>query len=301
VRFLVPPRWAGPPVDHRIAGCSILAPATLPSLAGFRRDAVVDAALSGRVDSTPVDRAARRVEVFLGGGPRLVGVHPGPQYQHLDLGDLGHLAIARDGSWVDGSALNARLPTALLEELLLGPGLVVALAARGIWCLHASAVVGSLGAIVFVGESGRGKSTLAARLERHGFGRLADDVLPLQVADATAPVRAAFPQLKLPADRQPGAMAPERLALEAIYLIPTTPEESDARGVEIIPLAPGDALTALLRHTVAARLFTADLLRAHLGACGALAERVAVRRLRLPLRWEALPEACRLIGERHAP
>ena len=214
---------------------------------------------------------------------------------------MGQLAIARDGSWVDGSALDPRLPTALLEELLLGPGLVVALAARGILCLHASAVTASRGAVAFVGESGRGKSTLAARLQRHGFGRLADDVLPLEVADAAAPVRPAFPQLKLPADGQPGAVAPERLRLQAIYLLPTALEEVVGGGVEIAPLAPGEALAALLRHTVATRLFTADLLRAHLGACGALAERVPVRRLRLPLRWEALPEACRRIGEQHAP
>ena len=98
------------------------------------------------------------------------------------------------------------------------------------------------------------------------------------MADAAAPVRPAFPQLKLPADGQPGAVAPERLRLQAIYLLPTALEEVVGGGVEIAPLAPGEALAALLRHTVATRLFTADLLRAHLGACGALAERVPVRR-----------------------
>ena len=48
---------------------------------------------------------------------------------------------------------------------------------NGLVPLHASSVVRSGRIIAFTGESGEGKSTLAAALARHGFGHRSDDVL----------------------------------------------------------------------------------------------------------------------------
>ena len=48
------------------------------------------------------------------------------------------------------------------EELLVGPALILALASRGVFCLHASAVQVGGGVLLLPGDSGRGKSTLAA-------------------------------------------------------------------------------------------------------------------------------------------
>lgn len=56
----------------------------------------------------------------------------------------------------------------------------------GLTVLHASAVVTKSGALLFVGASGRGKSTLADRLMERGFEYLADDLVPLIDGDNTA-------------------------------------------------------------------------------------------------------------------
>lgn len=239
----------------------------------------------------------RRVEVFVGGGLRTIGLHDGPAAQHLDLGSWGRLAVAADGSLVDARELAAGLAPALLEEVVLGPGLVLALAAHGVWCLHGSAIGADGGAVVFLGESGRGKSTLAARLHEDGFRRLADDVTPVELTADGGEALPAFPQLKLPAAAQPGAAALPRLPLRALYLLATVAGGEP----EIAAATPSEAAAELLRHTVAARLFPPPLLRAHLDAVAELAGRVPVRRLRYPLRWDVLATVRAALRARHEP
>ena len=56
------------------------------------------------------------------------------------------------------------------------------------------------------------------------------------------------------------------------------------------PLDGYAAVLALVRHTVAARLFTAELLRQHVDACARLAASADVVRLRYPHRHEALAQ-----------
>jgi hypothetical protein len=72
----------------------------------------------------------------------------------------------------------------LLPILLAGTALALLLTLRGATVLHASAVVLDQCAVAFVGQSGRGKSTVAALLCRHGAKLVTDDVL---VVDAGPP------------------------------------------------------------------------------------------------------------------
>lgn len=287
---------AAPSAAYRVAGRTILAPPALRSLRPFRHPP------PRPLPDPPPEVVAlpsgspRSAVVVLGGELRTVELATGGGVQHVDLGTWGRLSVAGDGSVVDARGLSGDLPPGLYEELVLGPGLVLALAARGVWCLHGSAVAVSDGAVVFAGESGRGKSTLAARLQAAGFRRLADDVVPVELSSKGVEVLPAFPQLKLPADRQPSAGAAERLPLRAVYVLPGADGAPAVAG-----LAPAAAAGALLRHTVAARLFSAARLRAHLEAITALVDRVAVAELRLPLRWEALPAAVEAFAARHSP
>ncbi|MCL4837235.1 MAG: hypothetical protein KJ058_04630 [Thermoanaerobaculia bacterium] len=180
---------------------------------------------------------------------------------------------------------------------MLGPGLVLALALQGTWCLHASAAVREGQAVAFLGESGVGKSTLAAHLGgslQSGWHLVADDILPVTAGEGGAFAWPRFPQRKLPADAQPGAALPERLPLAAICdLVPAAPEAAPA--AERLPEAA--AATALLRQTAGARLFDAALLEAHLAFAAELAARVPVYRLAVPRRLEALGEVRRCVEE----
>jgi len=72
---------------------------------------------------------------------------------------------------------------------------------RGYLVLHASSIVSPRGAILFMGNSGNGKSTTAAAFLQRGYRILADDVCALRLDQAGRPVVIpAFPQLKIWAD-----------------------------------------------------------------------------------------------------
>lgn len=239
----------------------------------------------------------RRTTGWVGGIERDVEIRSAPSGFLLSLPGSSRLFIASDGRIErirpDGSSLDAG-PDAPPwsdddRELLLGPGLVLALALQGSWCLHASAAVREGQAVAFLGESGVGKSTLAAHLggcPQNGWHLVADDILPVTEGVDGAWAWPRFPQRKLPPDAQPGAALPERLPLAAIYdLVPVAPEA--VPDAERLPEAA--TVTALLRQTAGARLFDADLLEAHLAFAAELAARVPVYRLAVPRRLEALP------------
>lgn len=178
-------------------------------------------------------------------------------------------------------------------ELILGPGLLLALAFRGTFCLHASSVLAPGGAVLFAGESGAGKSTLAARLAaRHHLPRLTDDLTPFAATSSGALVLPHYPQLKLPSESQYPASAPPRLPLARLYLL----AESDPDGPVLEEsVSPARAALEVCRLAVASRLFTAPLTTALLHASAALVENVPVRRLLYPKRPAAIAEVARLV------
>jgi len=80
---------------------------------------------------------------------------------------------------------------------LSGGILAVALYQRGCFILHASAVVADGGAVVFAGDAGYGKSTLASRLHACGHHLLADDIAAIQVGETTHLVYPGIQEFKL--------------------------------------------------------------------------------------------------------
>lgn len=160
---------------------------------------------------------------------------------------------------------------------LLGPALVLALALQGVFCLHASAVVAGDRLVAFLGESGRGKSTLAAYLARD-WRRLADDMLPL-AAGKTAPALACLPFPQPLADLVEISAA---MPLSAAYVL-------DDGELSLQTLPPAAATLALARHTVAARLFPPNLLAHHFSFCAQLAAAIPVKSLRYRRCYTALP------------
>lgn len=193
----------------------------------------------------PVGTPLYRGPGHLDGGLRQIAAIRGPSGIVVEVAGAGRFEISDRGEivWLDPRAVvEASRPW---QAAALGPALSIALAMRGIWCLHASAVLGERGVYVFVGRSGAGKSTTAALLAARdggGLALVADDCLPVRTgiesaggagapgrgrlrlpepeseiehgargsgsaragADRAAPIALpAFPQLALPADRQP--------------------------------------------------------------------------------------------------
>lgn len=90
---------------------------------------------------------------------------------------------------------------AKVRLFLLGSAMGALLYQRGMFPLHGSAVETPWGAMVFVGPSGIGKSTLAAHFHRAGYRLIADDVCAItRDAGGKLQVLPAFPQLRLKTD-----------------------------------------------------------------------------------------------------
>lgn len=159
----------------------------------------------------------------------------------MEIAIRGHTAIYRFIAPVTNDALQA---------VLLGPVLILLLAARGQFVLHASAISTSDGAIILCGESGTGKSTIARQF---AGAALADD---LSCASSGGTLPGPLPQLKWHPPFRPFAASP----ITDIFFL--NPGETETPSTE--RLSQGEATLALCRHTVAARLFPAALLKAHL-------------------------------------
>ena len=209
------------------------------------------------------------------------------QHYHLSIDELGDYRVTgSDIAFIQNESITAN------EEVVLGPCLILALAMRTIFTLHASAWGSADGIIGFIGESGAGKSTLAAFLDQHfsgvpsRFSRFADDCLPVTVQNGDAVAMPHFPQLKLPASAHYAAGNPPRVPVRALVSLAGNRSQNT---IEITPLHGKDALLEIVRHTIAAKLFGADLNQQHLAFAAQFIGNVPVYRMRYPHRREQLP------------
>ena len=203
----------------------------------------------------------------------------------------------------------------VLRPFILGPVLAALLEQRGRLVLHASAVNVAGGAVAFLGESGRGKSTIAAALHARGYGTVADDVVAVGLDSDHPMVFPGFPRLKL----WPESIAslgewPEALPrvlphlekrsrcvargfslaslpLRCIYVL----AEGEIQKIET--LRPMKVLVELARHSYGAQLLQIVNTPSHFLRCTSLADSVTVRTLRRPRSISALPDLARLVEE----
>ena len=105
--------------------------------------------------------------------------------------------LVRDGSFITVTPAPGADPVAVTRLLRLTP-FAALLFQRGWLALHAASVATSEGAIVILGESSTGKSTLAAALVARGWDLLADELAAVEV-DATGQVlvHPTFPEIGL--------------------------------------------------------------------------------------------------------
>ena len=179
--------------------------------------------------------------------------------------------------------------TELEQEVVLGPALALALALGGKWCLHAIAASFQNKGMVFLGESGYGKSTLAAYLDeavKPGWQRIADDILPVSLGEGELTGWTHFPQLKLPELMQPSLQLPETLLINHVYLL--DPDNS-ATTPKLKALSSDETVRILLGNAAGSRLFTPELLAAHLAFCAQAARHVTGYRLSYAHQRDILP------------
>ena len=115
--------------------------------------------------------------------------------------ELGDFDISADGlivrSWPAPGIV-----AGTIDHLYLNQVLPLVLSKLGKWVFHASAVETPSGAVVFLAESGRGKSTLAAAFSTAGYRFLTDDALLLEPADGGYEVQPSHPSIRLWRDSQ---------------------------------------------------------------------------------------------------
>lgn len=202
----------------------------------------------------------------------------------------------------------------IVDMLLCGTVSAFVLALRGHTVLHASAVERDGHALAILGQSGRGKSTVAAAFCAAGWSLVADDVLRVDAATGVT-VHRGSGELRL---REPAAAMVHRIAgasvrrtgdgrmavltrRSALHELPLscivipTPDRATDR-VQVRRLPGPEAMMALVRYPRTLGLRDARLLRDYFDATGDLAQRVPVLEVTVP--W-AMPLPPALADEVH--
>jgi hypothetical protein len=199
---------------------------------------------------------------------------------------------------------------------LTGVVMAVLLALSGNSVLHGAALALDDRAIVLLGDSGLGKSTLAAALVAHGARLLTDDVVRLLPRGAGYSVTAGVPRLSLGSEARDRLLA--RVAGAAVHAdrhdraktlveVPAAAREAPAAAIVILaplgdqvvdpaltPLGPAAASVAIARN-IYGKTWIRPLDNAHLADCAALAAAVPTYRLDRPMSLDRLDRACHLL------
>jgi hypothetical protein len=213
------------------------------------------------------------------------------------------------------------VPSSAFDSYLLGPALSFALLKQGIEPLHATTVVVDGEALGILGDSGYGKSTLAASFITAGGRLLTDD---LQVIGRHQDVLLAYPgppRLKLfrtvaekvlritngvaldspfapklvitlKARQRCGHPVP----LRALYVLGPPAPKAGTR-VTLTRLSGRRAFVELVRNTFNTTIVDRQRMERQLSWCAHLAARVPVIHVSYPRRWQVLPDVRELILE----
>ncbi len=208
-----------------------------------------------------------------------------------------------------------------VSAIVTGELFSVVLRQRGLLVLHGSGVARDGRAIGFVGNSGWGKSTLAASLVERGWRLLTDDLLVvdglLNEAD-TPTVIPTHPSMRLSEEAidrvdaagaaqgqahalttkvrvdQTGAFSDQPTPLHQVFVL--DPRLSDAH--QAAPLSAREAVDEMVRHTRGRRLLVSpSAMATHLAQCASLARRVPVASLRRQYGLDHLDALCDLVED----
>lgn len=203
------------------------------------------------------------------------------------------------------------VPMSSCEHLYLNQVQPLILARQGKIVLHGSAVAAAGRALAFVGEAGRGKSTLATAFAVNGFPFLSDDGLVFEPDGSGYRVLPSHPSVRLWDDSHEALLPPDApvapavhytskarfiagrdlgyceqpATLGAVYFLGPGAVEDTA----IYRLDPGDAVAALLQHSFILDIEDHNLLSAQFDRLAKFANSVSCFRLDYPRSYDDLP------------
>ena len=203
----------------------------------------------------------------------------------------------------------------VLRPLILSWAFAALLCQQGLLPLHASAVAVAGGAVAFLGESGQGKSTMAAALHARGHGIVSDDMIAVDVKTNCSIAYSSFPQLNLWPDAatvlgdnpetlplvyphvekrirqsvQGFTSAP--LPLRRIYVL------AEGMTHKIEPLRPQQALVELIRHSYSPQIHQSVEVSWHFRQCAGVVNNVPIRSLTRPRYLPAISDLAQLVEE----
>lgn len=202
----------------------------------------------------------------------------------------------------------------LIRFYLIGTIMGIVLYQRHCLVLHASAVNINGGAVVFLGVSGEGKSSIAATFVTYGHRLITDDVAPIDLTKEATTICPGFPQVKVGVEiaealgyeydrlhavhtfKNKRALQPrqdftlEPVPIKRIYVLTTSDK------FEISPIRASEAVTELARHSRPTTLYhSGDA--AHFFQCANLVKQQPVYRLHRPKNIDLLPELVKLVEQ----
>ena len=216
----------------------------------------------------------------------------------------------------------ADAPHEIVRHVLLGPALNHLLHQREYYVLHASTVAFDDLAVAFVGPSGQGKTTTAMACLAAGHRVLSDDVAAIRLTDDGPVVQGGYGAIKLhpeaaghfdapvgeptrtcsKRDRHfhslPHDVVTDPIPLAGVYLL------EDGPTLELSRLSPSEQVMTLVDNTYTiGTLNSGDTATVNFETCAAVADQTAVKRLRRPREFDALPKVadavCADIGMDH--
>lgn len=147
----------------------------------------------------------------------------------LRFPDLADFQVSVDALHVTGFPAPG-VSDATVQHLYLNQVLPLVLSKQGKLVFHASAVEVAGGAVAFVAESGRGKSTLAASFAVSGFRFLTDDGLVVEPTADGHRILPSHPSIRLWEDSEAALIAP---GVRTAPALPFTPKSRFLAGDEI--------------------------------------------------------------------
>lgn len=210
----------------------------------------------------------------------------------LRFPDLADFEVSVEGDTVAAYPAPG-VSEAAVRHLYLNQVLPLALSKQGKLVFHASAVeIGGMG-VAFMGESGRGKSTLAASFATGGFRFLTDDGLTVEACDHGYRIVPSHPSIRLWKDSEAALLAPDTPAAPALEFTSKSrflagqaiafcdsPRplrrvyflgQGGASRIAFQRLSPAEALIELVKHSFLLDIEEREMLAAHFDELSGLA------------------------------
>jgi hypothetical protein len=202
-----------------------------------------------------------------------------------------------------------------IRLFLLGKVFGVLLHQRGLLALHGSAIVVDDSAVAFLGNSGSGKSTIAASIIADEYAMITDDLVVVDASSGMPMIQPAIPQIKLCHD------AAKMLGYD-VSSLPTVGRETNSKRIinfasrfctnpsplrriyvlvdsdyiNIKQLDQQDSVIELIRNSYCLHSLNAKVnLSSHFSQCAAVVKSVPVYRLMRPIASKSLPQLVQMV------